>query len=120
MTNGERSREAGGGEGARSLVSVVVPVFNEQHTLDRLVERLTAALEGAGESFEVVFVNDGSRDRSAETLRAHHARDPRLKCISLSRNFGHQVAVTCGLDHATGDAVVVMDGDLQDPPEVLP
>jgi dolichol-phosphate mannosyltransferase len=105
---------------ADSLVSVVVPVFNEQQTLDRLVERLTSALDAAGEKFEVVFVNDGSRDRSAEILRAHHSRDPRLKCISLSRNFGHQVAVTCGLDHASGDAVVVMDGDLQDPPEVLP
>jgi dolichol-phosphate mannosyltransferase len=104
----------------RPTVSVVVPIFNEQQTLDRLVERLTSTLDGAGETFEVVFVNDGSHDRSAELLRSHHARDPRLKCITLSRNFGHQVAVTCGLDHAAGDAVIVMDGDLQDPPEVLP
>jgi dolichol-phosphate mannosyltransferase len=103
-----------------STVSVVVPVFNEEATLDALVARLEHALEGAGLDYEVVFVNDGSRDRSAEMLRAHHARNPRLKCIMLSRNFGHQVAVTCGLDHAQGDAVIVMDGDLQDPPEVLP
>jgi dolichol-phosphate mannosyltransferase len=103
-----------------ATVSVVVPVFNEEATLDALVARLERALEGAGLDYEVVFVNDGSRDRSAEMLRAHHARNARLKCIMLSRNFGHQVAVTCGLDHAQGDAVIVMDGDLQDPPEVLP
>ena len=119
VQQGERTR-ADGEAGLRPAVSVVVPVFNEQQTLDRLIERLTQALDGAGERFEVVFVNDGSRDRSAELLRAHHARDPRMKYVSLSRNFGHQVAVTCGLDHAQGDAVIVMDGDLQDPPEVLP
>jgi glycosyltransferase involved in cell wall biosynthesis len=101
-------------------VSVVVPVFNEEATLDTLVARLERSLGGAGLDYEVVFVNDGSSDRSGEMLRAHHARNPRLKCIMLSRNFGHQVAVTCGLDHAQGDAVIVMDGDLQDPPEVLP
>jgi len=111
----EQGRAAGA-----STVSVVVPVFNEEATLDALVARLERALEGAGLDYEVVFVNDGSRDRSAEMLRAHHARNPRLKCIMLSRNFGHQVAVTCGLDHAQGDAIIVMDGDLQDPPEVLP
>jgi dolichol-phosphate mannosyltransferase len=111
--------EKGRATGA-STVSVVVPVFNEEATLDALVARLERALEGAGLDYEVVFVNDGSRDRSAEMLRAHHARNPRLKCIMLSRNFGHQVAVTCGLDHAQGDAIIVMDGDLQDPPEVLP
>jgi glycosyltransferase involved in cell wall biosynthesis len=101
-------------------VSVVVPVYNEEANLDALVARLERAFEGSGVDYEVVLVNDGSRDRSAEMLRAHHARNPRLKCIMLSRNFGHQVAVTCGLDHAQGDAVIVMDGDLQDPPEVLP
>lgn len=116
---GRTGMEKGRATGA-STVSVVVPVFNEEATLDALVARLERALEGAGLDYEVVFVNDGSRDRSAEMLRAHHARNPRLKCIMLSRNFGHQVAVTCGLDHAQGDAIIVMDGDLQDPPEVLP
>lgn len=116
---GRTGMEQGRAAGA-ATVSVVVPVFNEEATLDALVVRLERALEGAGLDYEVVFVNDGSRDRSAEMLRAHHARNPRLKCIMLSRNFGHQVAVTCGLDHAQGDAVIVMDGDLQDPPEVLP
>ncbi len=104
----------------RPVISIVVPVFNEQATLDTLIVRLTGALEATGDRFEVVFVNDGSRDRSAEMLRLHYQRDSRLKSITLSRNFGHQVAVTCGLDHAQGDAVIVMDGDLQDPPEVLP
>lgn len=101
-------------------ISVVIPIYNEEHTLETLVKRLSAALAEIGEAYEVVFVNDGSSDRSLEILHACHERDPRLKCVSLSRNFGHQVAVTCGLDHAGGQAVVVMDGDLQDPPEVLP
>lgn len=108
------------GRGAGATVSVVVPIYNEEATLDRLVDRLVGTLSAAELDYEVVFVNDGSRDRSTEMLRDHHDRNPRLKCIMLSRNFGHQVAVTCGLDHASGDAVIVMDGDLQDPPEVLP
>ena len=116
----EKARSGAPSHGQRPAISVVVPVFNEQATLDALVLRLTGALEATGDSFEVVFVNDGSRDRSAEMLRLHHEKDSRLKSIMLSRNFGHQVAVTCGLDHAQGDAVIVMDGDLQDPPEVLP
>lgn len=116
----EKARSGAPNHELRPAISVVVPVFNEQATLDALVLRLTGALEATGDSFEVVFVNDGSRDRSAEMLRLHHEKDSRLKSITLSRNFGHQVAVTCGLDHAQGDAVIVMDGDLQDPPEVLP
>ena len=116
----EKAQSGATNRGLRPVISVVVPVFNEQATLDALVLRLTGALDATGDPFEVVFVNDGSRDRSAEMLRLHHQRDSRLKSITLSRNFGHQVAVTCGLDHAQGDAVIVMDGDLQDPPEVLP
>lgn len=106
--------------GGDTKVSVVVPVYNEEATLDALVARLERAFDGTGIDYEAIFVNDGSRDRTGDMLRGHHARNPRLKCIMLSRNFGHQVAVTCGLDHAQGDAVIVMDGDLQDPPEVLP
>ncbi|HEY2773596.1 MAG TPA: glycosyltransferase family 2 protein [Candidatus Binatia bacterium] len=101
-------------------LSVVIPIFNEEETLEKLYERLSAALAATGESFEVVFVNDGSRDASERILREFHARDPRFKSIHFSRNFGHQTAITCGLDHAHGQAVVAMDGDLQDPPEVLP
>lgn len=101
-------------------LSVVIPIFNEEETLSRLYDRLSAALVATGETFEVVFVNDGSRDRSEAMLREFHSRDPRFKSIHFSRNFGHQTAITCGIDHARGQAVVVMDGDLQDPPEVLP
>jgi len=104
----------------RPELSVVIPVFNEEQTLDRLVERLTRVLDSIGEPWEVLFVNDGSLDRSAAMLRAFHERDARLKSIVLSRNFGHQVAISCGLDFARGHGVIVMDGDLQDPPEVLP
>lgn len=101
-------------------ISVVVPIYNEEETLDSLHARLSAVLYGMDETWEVLFVNDGSRDRSEEILRGFHAADPRFKLLSFSRNFGHQVAVTCGLDHSSGAAVIVMDGDLQDPPEVLP
>lgn len=104
----------------RLTLSVVIPVFNEEDTLDMLTERLTCALDSVGEPWEVIFVNDGSADRSGEMLRRFHERDRRLKSVSLSRNFGHQVAISCGLDFAAGAAVVIMDGDLQDPPEVLP
>jgi dolichol-phosphate mannosyltransferase len=102
------------------LVSVVVPVFNEERTIAELHRRLTEVLGRQDGSYEIVFVNDGSRDRSLEILREIGAADRRVKVVSLSRNFGHQMSITAGLDHARGDAVVVMDGDLQDPPEVIP
>jgi dolichol-phosphate mannosyltransferase len=102
------------------MLSVVIPVYNEEHTLEMLVQRLKQTLESMAEPWEVIFVNDGSMDRSSEMLRRFHAEDPRLKSVALSRNFGHQVAISCGLDFASGQAVVVMDGDLQDPPEILP
>jgi dolichol-phosphate mannosyltransferase len=101
-------------------VSVVLPVYNERETLDALVERLVPVLERTtGGAFEAVFVDDGSTDGSAERLDALHARDRRLKVLHFSRNFGHQAALQAGLDAATGDAVVLMDSDLQDPPEVV-
>jgi len=106
--------------GRAPTLSVVIPIFNEEETLPALYERLSAVLVGIGEPFEVIFVNDGSRDGSERMLREFHARDPRFKSIHFSRNFGHQTAITCGFDHARGQAVVAMDGDLQDPPEVLP
>ena len=77
-------------------------------------------LEGIGESFEIIFVNDGSFDASGAILKDFAASDARIKVVTFSRNFGHQPAVTCGMDRACGDAVICMDGDLQDPPEVLP
>lgn len=113
-----------GTPGRPTSLSVVIPVYNEEETLAVLVERLTVALDGMGGpdelSWQVIFVDDGSTDSSPELLQNFHHRDSRIACITLSRNFGHQVAISCGLDYARGDAVIAMDGDLQDPPEVLP
>src|SRR5829696_8501963 len=102
------------------MVSVVVPIFNEQENLPELRRRLAEALEKTGEEWEVVLVNDGSRDASRDMIRRYHQEDPRFKLVDLSRNFGHQPAVTAGIHHASGDCVILIDGDLQDPPEVIP
>ena len=101
------------------MISVVVPIFNEEENLPELVQRTTAALDSTGDSWELICVNDGSRDRSLAMLREMNQRDPRIKIVNLSRNFGHQPAVTAGIHHARGDCVVLIDGDLQDPPEVI-
>jgi len=98
-------------------ISLVVPCYNEEAVLPQLFARLTAAAETWGMAAEVICVDDGSRDKTWSLLKGQHARDSRWRCLSLARNFGHQVAVSAGLYHASGDAVVVMDGDLQDPPE---
>jgi dolichol-phosphate mannosyltransferase len=103
----------------RPILSVVVPVFNEEEVLDLLHQRLTQVLEGAVQRFELVFVDDGSRDRSWQKMKALAERDPHLVLVRLSRNFGHQVAVTAGVDATRGDGVVLIDADLQDPPEVI-
>ena len=100
-------------------ISVVIPVYNEEDTLAELYRRLTAVLAPEG-PYELVFVDDGSTDGSRGLLLALHQRDPRVVVLGLSRNFGHQLAITAGVDHATGEAIIVMDADLQDPPEVLP
>jgi dolichol-phosphate mannosyltransferase len=100
-------------------LSIVIPVFNEEETIPELERRLEAFLSELGETWEVVFVDDGSRDGSRTLLRSMAERDHRYRVLALSRNFGHQLAITAGLDHAEGDAVVVMDADLQDPPEVV-
>lgn len=100
-------------------VSVVVPFFNEQENALQLYRRLIDSLEQISLSFELIFVNDGSYDSTPKLLDNLFARDSRLVVIHLSRNFGHQPAVSAGIDHAAGQAVIVMDGDLQDPPEVL-
>lgn len=103
------------------LLSVVIPVLNEEAVIPELLRRLRATLDGlTGWASEIVIVDDGSFDRSAELVEAAAKSDPRIVLVSLSRSFGHQQAFTAGLDHATGDAVVFMDGDLQDPPECIP
>jgi len=101
------------------MISTVVPIFNEEQNLPELRRRLAAAMEATGEPWEIIFVNDGSADTSAEMLRKFHREDARLKVLDLSRNWGHQPAVTAGIHHATGDAVILIDGDLQDPPELI-
>ncbi|HEX7499223.1 MAG TPA: glycosyltransferase family 2 protein, partial [Polyangia bacterium] len=104
---------------ARPILSVVIPVFNEEETIPELDRRLRAFLAELGATWEVVFVDDGSRDASAKLLAEMASIEPRFKVISFSRNFGHQIAITAGMDRAEGEAVVVMDADLQDPPEVV-
>jgi len=101
-------------------VVVVVPFLNEEESLPVLYDRLRGVLEKELEDFEVLLVDDGSEDGSAAWAAACAERDPRVRLLSLSRNFGHQLAITAGMDHADGDAVVIMDADLQDPPEVVP
>jgi dolichol-phosphate mannosyltransferase len=103
----------------RPEVSLVIPIYNEEEVLPQLDGRLHAMLDKLGVDSEVVFVDDGSKDRSLELLRAMVAREPRYRALSFSRNFGHQRAITCGMDASRGKAVVVMDADLQDPPEVI-
>jgi polyisoprenyl-phosphate glycosyltransferase len=101
-----------------TLLSVVAPMFDEEATAEAFYERTSAALQGI--PFELVLVDDGSRDGTGEILDRLAAADPRVRVVFLSRNFGHQTAITAGLDHALGDAVVMIDADLQDPPEVIP
>jgi glycosyltransferase involved in cell wall biosynthesis len=100
-------------------LSIVIPMFNEESVLPILFKRIKEVMEEIDESYEIVCVNDGSYDRTAEILAEEHTADPRIKAINLSRNFGKEVALTAGLDHAVGAAVVPLDADLQDPPELI-
>ncbi len=102
------------------MLSVVVPIHNEQESLGPLEERLSQVLDSLGEPAEVILVDDGSTDQTPVLMALLAGRDPRYKILTLSRNFGHQIAITAGLDRAAGEAIVIMDGDLQDPPEVIP
>jgi polyisoprenyl-phosphate glycosyltransferase len=105
------------GTRALTLVSIVAPVYNEDQLVDEFHRRVCSALDGL--PFELVLVDDGSTDGTPLLLNQLADRDPRVKVVSLSRNFGHQTALTAGLDHASGDAVVMLDADLQDPPELI-
>jgi dolichol-phosphate mannosyltransferase len=108
------------GPAATHLLSVIVPVYNESAVIQAFYQRASAAFAAIpGFDYEIVFVDDGSRDDSFAKLSAIAARDPRLRVVKFSRNFGHQIAITAGVDHARGDCVVVIDADLQDPPEVV-
>jgi polyisoprenyl-phosphate glycosyltransferase len=104
---------------ARPTLSLVIPIWNEELVIPELYRRVVEIMEAIGESWEMVCVNDGSSDRSLELLLELNRQDPRVKVLDFSRNFGHQIAITAGADFAEGDAVIVMDADLQDPPEVV-
>lgn len=100
------------------LVSVVIPVFNEEKNVSPLLEHLSSVLKD--NRYEIIFVDDGSRDDTPEIIKKHAHSDHKIKLISFYRNFGHMMALTCGYQHAKGDAVISMDADMQDPPEIIP
>lgn len=101
-------------------LSVIIPVYNEEEVLPVTLERLKTVMQGIGEPYELLFVNDGSRDASGQILRDMAASHPEVRALHFARNFGHQIAVTAGLDAAQGEAIIIIDADLQDPPEVIP
>jgi dolichol-phosphate mannosyltransferase len=102
-----------------TMISIVVPVFNEEESLPELYRRISAVMKHIHLSFELIFVDDGSTDRSLDIMLEFSEKDKNIKIIQLSRNFGHQLAIIAGLDHAHGEAVIMMDGDLQHPPELI-
>lgn len=99
--------------------SIVVPVYNEEEVIQETYRRLTEVMRSTGEAYEVLFVNDGSKDKTADIIKAFCKKDDAVILLDFSRNFGHQIAITAGMDYAKGKAVVVMDADLQDPPELI-
>lgn len=101
------------------MLSLVIPIFNEEKLIDELMSRTISAVESFTHEYEVVFVDDGSTDQSLEKILFHQKKNRKIKALSLSKNFGHQAAYTAGLEHAKGEIVAMMDGDLQDPPELL-
>jgi len=102
------------------VLSVVVPLYNEEDNISELHRRLDLTLRSLEISYEILFIDDGSRDETPALIHSLREKDQNLACVRLSRNFGHQAAVSAGIDHSRGQALIVMDGDLQDPPEVLP
>src|SRR5574337_1541477 len=107
-------------EAKQELISIIVPCYNEEEVISETLKRLKIfCSELAGLDVELIFVDDGSRDKTRELLRNYASEDTRIKVICFARNFGHQIAVTAGIDAAIGDAVVLIDADLQDPPEIV-
>ena len=104
----------------KRMLSLVIPVYNEQEVLRDSFTRMDAAMKSTGYNYEIIYVNDGSRDQTLLQLRELAAENKHVKVLSFSRNFGHQLAVTCGMDAAKGDALIIIDVDLQDPPELIP
>ena len=102
------------------IYSVIVPCYNEEAVLAETHKRLTRVLSALEGEYEILYVNDGSRDKTPDILRDLAARDAHVRAVMFARNAGHQMAVTAGLDYACGDAIIIIDADLQDPPEVIP
>src|SRR3990167_1229677 len=100
--------------------SIILPVFNEEESLSVLYKRIVTIMRKLNHPFELIFINDGSYDRTSQTLTNLHTKDERVKIINFSRNFGHQMAVSAGLRYSTGEQIAILDSDLQDPPEILP
>lgn len=101
-------------------ISVVIPLYNEEAVIEQTYQRLKNVMEQLALDYELLFVNDGSKDRTLAIVQALSFADAHVKCLAFSRNFGHQVAITAGTDYANGDAVIIIDADLQDPPELIP
>ncbi|ASB49361.1 glycosyltransferase family 2 protein [Alkalitalea saponilacus] len=102
------------------MISIVIPVYNEELILPKLLDRIKSSMQEMDQAYEIIFVDDGSRDRTLEILHEQRTAETRIKIIEFSRNFGHQAAITAGLEHASGEFIALMDSDLQDPPELLP
>lgn len=105
---------------SKKTLSIVVPVFNEEENIEHFCDAIHSTMKDLPYDYEIMFIDDGSKDRSREILRRLEENDPRIKPLFLVRNYGHQIALTCGLDHAEGDAVITMDGDMQHPPSLIP
>jgi dolichol-phosphate mannosyltransferase len=103
----------------KPVISIVAPIYNEKENLPVLYQRISTIMDATGESWELLLVDDGSRDGSTDIIRSLADQDPRVCKIIFARNFGHQIAVTAGMDYSRGDAVVIIDADLQDPPELI-
>ena len=99
--------------------SIIIPMYNEEAVIEETYRRVKKVMGSTGETYELLFVNDGSVDRSAQMIRDYARWDESVKLIDFARNFGHQIAITAGMDYAAGDAVVIIDADLQDPPELI-
>ncbi|OIQ12243.1 glycosyltransferase family 2 protein [Neomoorella thermoacetica] len=100
--------------------TIIIPVYNEEDVIRETYRRLTLVMQSLGEPYELLFVNDGSEDRTAEIIEVLAETDDSVRLLNFSRNFGHQIAITAGMDYARGDAIVIIDADLQDPPELIP
>ena len=101
------------------MISIVIPLYNEQETIPELHRRLTDAMKNVNDSYEIIWINDNSKDDSLRVMKSFAEKDTHVKVIDFARNFGHQIAVTAGLDNCRGNAVVIIDADLQDPPELI-